>query len=311
MKTGVNIRASFAFVLACIVMAASVPSPALGAAAEARYEVVADGVTYGNDLTITGLNQSVFHQQTLAAADREAAELSFPSDLKFSPSQGVDLALPSISQTREQTVSSSSTGFFEANIPFYPCCNYGAAPVGFGQFRKPSPVTAARFRGSALMYPEMVVRGILVPDLAYENKNVNNSMVTLPPAMAAGAYGEVATVANATRGETAIDNSTFGNITPPLLLSSQRFNFDSNASQINNYSIVERMWRNSHLAHLMDVAYEGDASLPFWMEPLKPTEALQRTNHSRVISYSLNMTQPGKYLTRAGWDLVPLTPGEL
>jgi hypothetical protein len=108
-----------------------------------------------------------------------------------------------------------------------------------------------------------------------------------------------------------MSNSTFGNLTPPMLLSSQRFNFDSNASEINNYSIVERMWRNSHLAHLMDIAYEGDASRPFWMEPLKPTEALQRTNHSRVVGYSLNMTRPGEYLTRSFWDLVPLAPGKL
>lgn len=288
---------------------ACVPSPALGAAAETRCEVVADGVTYGNDLTITGLNQSVFHQQTLVAADAETAAIAFPCDLKFS--QGVGMALPAISQTTEQVVSSSSTGFFYTDIPFYPCCNFGAAPVGFGQFRKSSPVTRARFRGSSLMYPEMVNQGILKPNLTYENKNINNTMVTLPPAAAAGAYGEASTVAHATRGETAINNSTFGNITPPMLLSSQRFNFDSNASQINNYSIVERMWRNSHLAHLMDVAYEGESARPFWMEPLKPTEALQRTNHSRVIGYSLNMTQPGKYLTRAGWDLVPLTPGTL
>jgi len=268
-------------------------------------------VTYGNDLVITGLNQSVFHQQTLAASDSETAGIAFPSSLKFNPSLGLELALPSISQTGGQTVSSSSTGFFYADIPFYPCCNYGAAPVGFGQFRKPSPVNAARFSGSSLMYPEMVNLGILVPDLAYENKNVNNSMVTLPPAQASGAYREAAAVASSTRGETAIDNSTLGNITPPLLLSSQRFNFDSNASQINNYSIVERMWRNSHLSHLMDIAYEGDASRPFWMAPLKPAEALQRTNHSRVIGHSLNMTKPGEPLTRTFWDLVPLTAGKL
>jgi hypothetical protein len=306
---GVNIRASFAVISACLVLMAMVPYPALGAAFETRYEVVVDGVTYGNDLVVTGLNQNVLHQQTLSTDDLETTEIAFPGDLKFS--QGVDLALPAISQTTEQAVSSSSTGFFYADIPFYPCCNFGAAPVGFGQFRKPSPVTGAKFRGSSLMYPEMVNLGILVPDLAYENKNTNNTMVTLPPASASGAYGEVAAVANATRGETVMSNSTFGNLTPPMLLSSQRFNFDSNASEINNYSIVERMWRNSHLAHLMDIAYEGDASRPFWMEPLKPTEALQRTNHSRVVGYSLNMTRPGEYLTRSFWDLVPLAPGKL
>lgn len=308
---GGNIKASFAVISACLLLIAVVPSPVLGAARETRYELIADGVTFGNDVINTGLNESVFHQQTLAATDRETAGISFPGDLDFIPGQGVSLALPSITQTSDQMVSLSSTGFFEANIPFYPCCNFGAAPAGVGQFGKPSPVTPARFRGSSIMYPEMINEGILVPDLAYENKNINNTMVTLPPAMAAGPYGEAEAVANATIGETAVYNSTFGNTTPPLLLSTHRFNFDSNASLINNYSIVERMWRNSHMFHLMDIAYEGDTSGPFWMEPLKPTEALQRTNHSRVIDYSLNMTRPGKYLTKEFWDLEPLTPGRL
>lgn len=113
----------------------------------------------------------------------------------------------------------------------------------------------------------------------------------------------VAAIANATVGETAVNNSTLGNITTPLLLSDQRFNFDSNASQISNFSVVERMWRNSHLAHLMDIAYEGESSRPVWMAPLKPTETLQRTNHTRVLGYALNMTRPGEYLTKAFWDL--------
>lgn len=307
-----RIKASCAIIItACLILVAIMPCPAWGAAAETRYELVADGVTFGNDLTITGLNESVFHQQTLVAADDEATEISFPCDLEFSPSRGVDMALPSMSQKRNESVSVSNTGFFEANIPFYPCCNSGAAPVGAGQFGKPSPVTPAKFSGSALMYPEMVNKGILNTNLTYENKNINNTMVTLPPALAASPYGEVAAVANATVGETAINNSSFGNITPPLLLSTQRFNFDSNASQINNYTIVERMWRNSHIFHLMDVAYEGESSRPIWMEPLKPTESLQRTNHSRVIGYSLNMTRPGEHLIKSYWDLEPLTPGKL
>jgi hypothetical protein len=71
------------------------------------------------------------------------------------------------------------------------------------------------------------------------------------------------------------------------------------------------MWRNSHIFHLMDIAYEGESSRPIWMEPLKPTESLQRTNHSRVIGYSLNMTRPGEHLTKSYWDLEPLTPGKL
>jgi hypothetical protein len=307
-----RVNASLAIILsACLVLVAWVPGQARGAAAETRHELVAGGAAFGNDLIVTGLNEMVFHQQSAAVEDSEALAISFPGALDFSPSQGTNIALPSISQAMSETISLSSTGFFRADLPYYPCCNFGAAPVGVGQFGKPSPVTGARFRDRALMYPEMINKGILNPNLTYENKNVNNTMVTLPPLLASGPYGESAAVANATIGETVVNGSTFGNATPPLLLSSHRFNFDANASQISNFSVVERMWRNSHLYHLMDIAYEGESSRPVWMAPLKPAETLQLTDHFKVLGHALNMTRPGKYLTKTFWDLEPLTPGKL
>jgi hypothetical protein len=307
-----RVDASLAIILsACLALAAWVPGEARGAADETRYELIADGTIFGNDLIRTGLAESVFHQQKLAAADDESLNISFTRALPFSPSQSVYLALPSIHEAAGESVDVSSTGFFTADLPFYPCCNFGAAPVGVGQFGKLSPVTPARLRGSALMYPEMINKGILNPNLTYENKNINNTMVTLPPGLAASPYGEVAAIANATIGETAVNGSAPGNITPPLLLSTHRFNFDSNASRISNFSVVERMWRNSHLAHLMDIAYEGESSRPVWMAPLKPAETLQLTNHFKVLSYALNMTRPGEYLTKTFWDLEPVTPGKL
>ena len=271
----------------------------LGATAETRYELIEGSVTYGNDLIITGLTNSLIHQQEVAGLDEENLGVSFPAALPFSPS--VCMALPSISQEHSASMSASSLGYFESNIPFYPCCNFGAAPVGVGQSGKPSPVSPAPFKGRALMYPEMINMGILSQNLSYENTNINSTMVTLPPALAIGPYSEVAAIASETRGETPINNSTINK--PPMLLSTHRLNFDSNATEISNMSIVERMWRNSHVAHLMDIAYEGDASRPIWMEPLKPTEALQRTSHARVLDYAMNMTRPGAYLTRSFWDL--------
>lgn len=271
----------------------------LGATAETRYELIEGRVTYGNDLIITGLTNSLLHSQEASSMDEEALGISFPAALPFSPS--VCMALPSISQETKASASVSSLGYFESSIPFYPCCNFGAAPVGVGQFGRPSPVSPAPFKGRALMYPEMINSGILTPNLTYDSTNINNTIATLPPALATGPYSEAAAIANETIGETPASNSTIKE--PPMLLSTHRFNFDSNASEISNMSIVERMWRNSHLAHLMDIAYEGDASRPVWMEPLKPTEALQRTSHARVIGYAMNMTRPGEYLTRAFWDL--------
>src|SRR5208337_738794 len=198
----------------------------------------------------------------------------------------------------------------------------------------------AAFSGSALMYPEMINQGNLAPGLHYTSTNINNPRLTLPPTLAANAYRDVAAV-NATMGmnmstmnvtspgllpgnNTSVNNylkkdNTSSNtsqantnnttaipvkISTPILLSEQKFNLDANASQINNSSIVERLWRNSHLPRLMDDDYEGDASSPIWIAPQENmSETLQRTDHNRVMQYALNMTQPGKYLTKAFWDL--------
>lgn len=328
-------KASLAIVLsACLVLVALAPSPAWGAAAETRYELIAGGLTFGNDIILTGQGETMFHQQALAITDRENLGVSFPGALAFSPSQGVDLALPSISQTVDRTISSSSTGFFAADLPFYPCCNYGAAPVGIDHFGEPSPVTPASFRSKALMYPEMVNQGILDANLTYDTGNANSTMVSLPPALATGAYGEVAAIANTTIGEKPRNSSiglgpnvvnrswmtnsvstkkipeknitpvkVTGNVTTPILLSELRFDFDSSAPEINNTGIVVRMWRNSHLGHLANVAYEGDASRPLWTEPMKPYDALQHTNHTRVLNYARNMTRTGSDIVKAFWDL--------
>lgn len=305
-------RADFVIIIALfLVTMAIVPYPVQGAQAEAKYEAVVDGVTYGNDVILTGLNQSIFHDHVQNASDNESFSLASSGELNFSPSQGTEIALPSISQSTDQTLSESTTGFYYANYPYCPFINNGAAPIGVGQFGKTSPVEAAKFRGRALMYPEMVNQGILNPNLTFKNNNINSSMLTLPPALATEAFAETAAIGNDTIGETPRKNSSLENLTPPMLLSEQRFNLDANSSQINNMSIIERMWRNSHIAHLMHVAFEGEVSRPAWLEPLKPTEGLQRSNHSKVLSDALNMTMPGKYIKKDFWDINPLVPGRL
>ncbi len=311
------------FICACLVLLSLAPYHAIGAGGETRYELISGGVTFGNDAIRTAQDETLFHQQALATMDFENMDISFPGSLDFSPSQGVDLAFPSITQTVDRSVSYSSVGFFTADLPFYPCCNFGAAPVGVGQFGKPSPVTPAAFIGSALMYPEMINQGNLVHGMHYTSTNINNPRLTLPPSLAAGAYGEVA-AANATLGtnlstmnvtspgllsdnnstrdylikDNASSNQSQANanntttipvkLSTPVLLSEQKYNLDANSSRINNSTIVERMWRNSHLSHLMDDAYEGDASSPIWIAPQENmSETLQRTDHDRVMRYAL------------------------
>lgn len=303
-----------------LALLAIAPYHALGSAAELKYEVISGGTTFGNDAIITGLKQAVFHQQEASIADREGLGITFPAALELTPSQGTEIALPSIRQTREESASTSETGFYWANQPYYPYINDGAAPIGVGQFGRPSPVTPAMFRGNSLLYPEMVIRGDLEPNLTYDNKNIDNSRVTLPPSTATQAYGETMAVLSGTRG---MESS-------PLALSDHRFNLDLNSSQISRTSILERMWRNSHLAHLMDIAFEGEVSRPAWISPeetiaapaaprnesdlmnvTSPRVSLQHTDHAKVLREALALTRPGQYIKPDFWDLNPQTPGKL
>lgn len=319
------------FIVLLVVMISVIPCNAFAAAGEARYEMRSGDTTFGNDLTATGQAETVFHQQTLTNEDKENLGITFPGEfgLNAAGGPGVDMVIPAITQTTKQSSSYTSTGFFTANLPFYPCCNYGAAPVGVGQFGKPSPVKPAKFRGSGLFYPEMVNSGGLKNQTGvplYTETNINNTRITLPPPTAPQAYGEVAGIARVTVGGIASDplynksdneirnnsysksnntsNNASNSISMPLLLSSHRFNMNAPADEINNTSIMERMWRNSHFGHLMDIAYEGDSSYPTWIAPEKsPKDLLQRRDPYKVIGYSLNMTKPGEYLTYAFWDL--------
>lgn len=336
-----------------LVLTMAVPQEANAAAAETRYELRSGGVDMGNDLIITGLDQAVFHQQTLQGVDDENLSLGFPGALSLndpgSPGGNVGMALPSISQSSLQSTSIMSAGFFTADLPFYPCCNYGATPVGVGQFGKPSPVTPASFKGNSLLYPAMVVQGNLVhklpnviADTTVDNTTINastnnltaindtikkamnksasnnagaannttapdastgNVRISMPPLAATGAFNEVAAVANVSGGNT-VNQSTNRSAGTPAILSCLTYNFDAPADQINNTSIVERLWRNSHLACLLDTAYEGDATHPKWMMPHQNmTDDLQWRNTFKALKYSLNETRPGEFLTHSFWDI--------
>lgn len=101
------------------------------------------------------------------------------------------MALPSISQSRNEYAATQSTGFFTANLPFYPCCNFGSAPVEVGQFGKLGPITPATFSGNALLYPATVVEGNLArrqQNNTIVNTTLNSAPVNAPAGTNNGAY---------------------------------------------------------------------------------------------------------------------------
>jgi uncharacterized protein (UPF0276 family) len=120
--------------------------------------------------------------------------------------------------------------------------------------------------------------------------DVYNPSITLPPPTAPGALTIVAGT---------VQGMTRENVSNPLHLSEPAFNMTSPADQINNTSMLARMWRNAHAEHLMDMAYVGDASYPSWIAPVSPIKLLQRYDLGKINRYSLNMTRPGENIIPA------------
>lgn len=123
--------------------------------------------------------------------------------------------------------------------------------------------------------------------------------------------------ANATN-KTAADNKTnasVANQSAPIAdpagkaLSLSDFNFNANASQISNMSLLDRMYRNSHFFCSMGRAYEGDTSHPDWILPTEYTKsAIAMANWNDINSVALNYTLPGTHLTPRYWSLGITSP---
>jgi len=86
-------------------------------------------------------------------------------------------------------------------------------------------------------------------------------------------------------------------------LSYPYFPWTAKAEQISGMSLLDRMWRNAHLA-TMGCAYEGDTSRPVWILPTEFTKsAIAMANWYNVNDMALAYTTPGMHLERRFWDL--------
>lgn len=270
--------------------------PPLASATEYRPELRYGNIVAGVDFVDSSMSQDLFHSQTLAATDEEAMAIS------FAPGPGGKGPAPSIAQASTGTVAATSTGFFQSNFQFCPVTNLGAVPVGVGQFGKPYPVTAARFAGKSLLFPEMVVRGNLLAEGDFDK--MVTSGVTLPPQQSTGnAHDSIWGLhyLEANRSATSFSARDKG---LPVILSGHTIDFVATPALINNTSIVERLWRNSHQANSLNYLYEGEAAYPVWIAPVKnPLELIDCGVGAEAIKSGLELTRPGKYLTRSFWTL--------
>jgi len=157
--------------IACL--AICIMTAGVSARIEARWALQAGNVIAGEDISIEHPMASLFHQQTATASDLEDTNISFPNDLNLnsqdSPVQGVDLALPSISQNVNQSIDESSTGFFKANWAYVAdvsATNCGASPLGLS-FAPQNPFNGNGMVGSGLLWPLMIPQPMPQNSLAF------------------------------------------------------------------------------------------------------------------------------------------------
>jgi hypothetical protein len=184
---------------------------------------------------------------------------------------------------------------------FNPGINYGAPPVGIGQIGAGSPVTTAKFSTPAVFYPEMVIQGNLRD---YDQNNTSeNYPVTLPPGKANGATDLIQRLANEEQNKSAIGfNARDHNL--PVILSADTIDANAQPDQINNTSIVERLWRNTHQGSTLNYAFEGETAFPTWIAPTKnPILLIDCGDPFDTIKCAMALTMPGATLTRAFWNL--------
>ncbi|CAJ38080.1 hypothetical protein [Methanocella arvoryzae] len=256
---------------------------------ERKYELRTGNIVMGLDEINSGMFQELFHSQSLSTADTETLGISFPEN------NGV-----AITQTSDESILATSTGYFAANMPFYPCLNYGAPPVGIGVSVAAYPVTTAKFSGNTLFFPEMVNQGNLFNNS--ELRDMNQTRITLPPFAATSATSEL----RGLYSMQGINNSGFNARASdmPVVLSSQTLDFDATPAHINNTTIIERLWRNSHLGAILDNAYEGDTAYPTWIMPYRnPYSLMEMHSPSTIMKFAFQETMPGTRLFRSFWTL--------
>lgn len=154
--------------LAILILVALLTSGFLAAGGSARLEgrwmLQAGNVIAGEDISVQHPMATLFHQRASSASDVENINLAFPGTLQFNtpggPASGVALALPSISQQVDESVSTSSTGFFKANwayISDLAQSNLGSGPIGLN-FPAQGPFKAGKMLGSEYTWPLMTLR---------------------------------------------------------------------------------------------------------------------------------------------------------
>lgn len=327
MKVVAALKKLSAIIVLSILLAGVVFPGPVWARTEARYEGIIGSTIFGNDLGFTTSKQNLYHQQTLNTVDLEQYRMDFspyassidsgstqetPSTSTLSFGQ-VDLALPALSERSYQEYSATSTGFYNATFLGIPPINNAGAPVTLGSISPVAP--PSDLVGSNMMFPEMynIIPGYdrskaaKATNMSSTIKNMTDLESTMGSGQSSGstAAGVHETISGQelTGAETSVPLNYTGRNVTNQNLSYPYFTFNAKAATISNMSLLDRMWRDSHLG-TMGRAYEGDTSYPEWILPTENTKsAIAMANWTAVNNLALNQTKPGTTLMPRFWDL--------
>lgn len=321
--------------IAIAVMLAGTTAMNVSARLEARWALQAGDVTAGEDISIEHPMSVLFHQQTYTASDLENFKLSYPitaDGLSLGPTAlsmgGVDndlgigetsnilpfgpvnLAFPSIHEDVDQTVSTSSTGFFQANWAYIADTvsgNLGTEALGT-HLAAGHPFKSSRLMGSEFIWPYMIpIASASGGELGLDVNSLAPGTIPDVPSLAADLSIIGKNQLNITRGSgttAGAPNNTNETKRDGWGQRKPRIDPKMTKEQISNSSVMQRVYRNAFIGSTMHKAYEGPTQYPTWIDPYDNGKgAFNQIDMQNILKLALKKTQPGEHISPVFWDL--------
>lgn len=295
MYRGLNRYLAVALLVSLIV--AITIAPASGEI-EKRLEVRSGDLQLNVETIFLAPNQTIFHTDTATTSDSSSLAISFPQALPFSTAGGSSVAAstgPAITQTSDQALISSSTGFFSSNWPYSDFVNNAGEEIG-GNIGAGHPVRISRLAGvpagTMMVFPSMVEITRVSGDSG-QNPGYSVNTKNLAPYYPGNMMN--------------ITTSNKSGVNKTVLQAAHQSYMDYGApkQEIANKTVMERMWVAAHLNFNLDKMYVGETCSPVLIAPMEPTFGTMNygVNHTTVIRTALSLTRPGKHIKRVFWDI--------
>jgi hypothetical protein len=293
---------------------------------EGRWALQSGDVIVGEDISIQHPMATIFHQQTLSAADLEHLDLSFPlfadglnigpaiagagakaNVLPFGP---VSLAFPSIHEDSLQSVNTSSTGFFTANWAYIADTatgNLGSEPLGI-YLGSGHPLKSPSMLGSEFLWPLMVpigaasastgnmmfdLDGLAANNMIGDDMLQNNSILASVPVY------HTPRISFSTNATGASDNTSWAQPSRK-----PRINPKTTEEEIKGMTTLQRVYRNAFIGSTMHKAYEGPAQYPVWIDPYdNGAGVFNQIDMQKILQVAHMKTLPGGRIAPVFWDL--------